>query len=165
MCNKNAGLLRAAKHRNFGRTRETPLTQRVLILCTGNCVRSQMAEGLLRHLGGSVYEVDSAGSHPSGYVSPLAIEAMREIGIDISAHRSKSVSEFEGQRFDTVITVCDSAAEECPVFPGTPQRIHWSIWDPGAATGSQEEKLAAFRRIRDDLASRLRSFLASRGNP
>ena len=140
------------------------MNQRVLFLCTGNCVRSQMAEGLLRHLGGSAYEVHSAGSHPNGYISPLAIEAMREIGIDISAHRSKSVSEFEGQRFDTVITVCDSAAEECPVFPGAPQRIHWSIWDPGTATGSHEEKLAAFRRVRDDLTTRLRAFLASRQN-
>jgi arsenate reductase len=86
---------------------------------------------------------------------------MREIGIDISAHRSKSVAEFARQRFDTVITVCDSAAEHCPVFPGAPQRIHWSISDPGAVTGSHEEKLAAFRRIRDDLASRLRGFLSS----
>src|SRR5215472_3057502 len=138
------------------------MKHRVLILCTGNCVRSQMAEGLLRHAGGNAYEVHSAGSHPNGYVSPLAIEAMREIGIDISAHRSKAVSEFEGQHFDTVITVCDSAAEECPVFPGTPQRIHWSIWDPGNATGSHEERLAAFGRVRDELASRLQAFLAPR---
>jgi len=138
------------------------MTHRVLILCTGNCVRSQMAEGLLRHLGGSAYEVQSAGSHPSGFVSPLAIESMSEIGIDISAHRSKSVSEFDGQRFDTVITVCDSAAKECPTFPGVPELIHWSIQDPGAATGSHEEKLAGFRRIREDLASRLSFFLASR---
>ena len=92
------------------------MAERVLILCTGNCVRSQMAEGLLRHFGGSAVEVHSAGSHPHGYVSPLAIEVMREIGIDISAHRSKSVSEFTGQHFDTLITVCDSAAAECPVF-------------------------------------------------
>ena len=141
------------------------MTHRVLILCTGNCVRSQMAEGLLRHLGGSAYEVHSAGSRPNGYVSPLAIEAMREIGIDISAHRSKSVSEFEGQRFDTVITVCDSAAEECPTFPGVPQRIHWSIWDPGNATGSHEEKLAAFCRMRDELDSRLRLFLSKEKVP
>jgi arsenate reductase (thioredoxin) len=137
------------------------MTHRVLILCTGNCVRSQMAEGLLRQFGGSAYEVHSAGSKPNGYVSPLAIEAMRAIGIDISAHRSKSVSEFEGQRFDTVITVCDSAAQECPTFPGAPQRIHWSIWDPGNATGSREENLAAFCRVRDDLASRLRQFLTA----
>ena len=136
------------------------MKHRVLILCTGNCVRSQMAEGLLRHLGGAGYEVHSAGSRPNGYVSPLAIEVMREMGLDISGHRSKSVSEFAGQRFDTVITVCDSAAEECPVFPGA-QRVHWSIWDPGAATGSPEEKLAGFRRIRDDLASRLRTFVAA----
>jgi len=121
-----------------------------------------MAEGLLRHAGGNAYEVHSAGSHPNGYVSPLAIEAMRVIGIDIAAHRSKSVDEFEGQHFDTVITVCDSAAEECPVFPGAPQRIHWSIWDPGNATGSHEERLAAFGRVRDELASRLQAFLAPR---
>lgn len=139
------------------------MTQRVLILCTGNCVRSQMAEGLLRHLGGSAYEVYSAGSKPNGYVSPLAIEAMREIGLDISAHRSKSVSEFDGQRFNIVITVCDSAAGECPVFSGSPQRIHWSIWDPGAATGSHDEKLAAFRQVREQLAWLLREFLTSVG--
>ena len=137
------------------------MAHRVLILCTGNCVRSQMAEGLLRRLGGSAYEAHSAGSKPNGYVSPLAIEAMGKIGIDISAHRSKSVAEFDGQRFDTVITVCDSAAEECPVFPGA-ERIHWSIWDPGNARGSHEEKLAAFCRVRDELASRLRQFLAHR---
>src|SRR5260370_11219535 len=132
----------------------------VLILCPGNSVRSQMAEGLLRHLGGDTLEVHSAGTAPVG-VSPLAIEAMREIGIDITAHRSKSVSEFEGQRFDTVITVCDSAAEHCPVFPGAPQRIHWSITDPGGATGSHTDKLSAFPRTRHDLASLLPGFLSS----
>lgn len=136
------------------------MPHRVLILCTGNCVRSQMAEGLLRQLGGSTYEVNSAGSKPNGWVSPMAIEAMGKIGIDISGNRSKSVSEFEGQKFDTVITVCDSAAQECPVFPG-PRLIHWSIWDPGNATGSHEEKLAAFCRVRDELASRLRQFLGA----
>lgn len=136
------------------------MPRRVLILCTGNCVRSQMAEGLLRQLGGNAYEVHSAGSKPNGYVSELAIEAMKKIGIDISAHRSKSVSEFEGKKFDTVITVCDSAAKECPVFPGS-QRIHWSIWDPGSVTGSHEERLAAFCRMRDELASRLREFLSA----
>lgn len=137
------------------------MPHRVLILCTGNCVRSQMAEGLLRKLGGDAYEAHSAGSKPNGYVSPLAIEAMEKIGIDISGHRSKSVAEFEGQKFDTVITVCDSAAEECPVFPGS-RRLHWSIWDPGNATGSHEEKLAAFCLVRDELASRLRQFMADR---
>jgi arsenate reductase len=136
------------------------MPHRVLILCTGNCVRSQMAEGLLRMLAGSGYEVHSAGSKPNGYVSDLAMEAMRVIGIDISTHRSKSVAEFEGQHFDTVITVCDSAAQECPVFPGS-QIIQWSIWDPGNATGSHEERLAAFCRVRDDLAARLRQFLAT----
>lgn len=100
-----------------------------------------MAEGLLRQLGGSAFEVHRAGSKPNGYVNELAIEAMRAIGVDISAHRSKSASEFEGQHFDTVITVCDSAAELCPVFPGA-RRIHWSIWDPGNASGAREEKLA-----------------------
>jgi arsenate reductase (thioredoxin) len=136
------------------------MPHRVLILCTGNCVRSQMAEGLLRQLGGSSYEVHSAGSKPNGYVSPLAIEAMSKIGIDISGQCSKSVAEFAGQKFDTVITVCDSAAQECPVFPGS-QRIHWSIWDPGNATGANEERLAAFCRVRDELASRLREFVAA----
>jgi len=92
----------------------------------------------------------------------LAIEAMRAIGIDISGHRSKSVSEFTGQGFDTVITVCDPAAELCPVFPGA-QRIHWSVWDPGNATGSYEEKLAAFCRVRDELAARLNKFILSNG--
>lgn len=137
------------------------MPHRVLILCTGNCVRSQMAEGLLRQLGGEVYEVHSAGSRPNGYVSSMAIEAMRKIGIDISGHRSKSVAEYEGQRFDTIITVCDAAAEECPVFPAS-QLIHWSIWDPGNATGSREEKVAAFCRVRDELASRLRQFMSDR---
>ena len=138
-----------------------PMTQRVLILCTANCVRSQMAEGLLRKLGGAGMEVHSAGSHPIGFVSPQAIEVMREIGIDISGHRSKSVDEFAGQNFDAVITVCDSAAKECPVFPGAPQRIHWSIADPSAAGGTVEERLAAYRRIRDDLKVRLETFLTT----
>lgn len=136
------------------------MPHRVLILCTGNCVRSQMAEGLLRQLGGSAYEVHSAGNKPNGYVSPLAIEAMGKIGIDISGQRSKSVAEFDGQKFDTVITVCDSAAEECPVLPGS-QRIHWSIWDPGNATGSREERLAAFCSARDELATCLLEFIAA----
>src|SRR5260370_19218717 len=128
--------------------------RRVLIVCSGNSVRSQMAEGLLRHLGGDTLEVHSAGTASIG-VGPLAIEAMREIGIDITAHRSKSVSEFEGQRFDTVITVCDSAAEHYPVFPGAPQRIHCSITDPGAATGSPTDKLSPFPVTPDRLAFRL----------
>jgi arsenate reductase len=134
---------------------------RVLILCTGNSARSQMAEGLLRHVAKGDVEVESAGIAPSR-VNPLAIEAMREIGIDISGHRSKSVEEFLRQNFDVVITVCNNARESCPVFPGTPKRIHWSFEDPAAVQGTHEEKLAAFRRVRDGLARRLQEFLFAR---
>jgi len=119
-----------------------------------------MAEGLLRHLGGTRYEVFSAGTKPSG-VNPLAIEAMRESGIDISAQRSKSVAELTGDTFQTVITVCDNAAAECPVFPGVPDQVHWSLADPAAVSGTREEKLAAFRRVRDELESRIRFFVGS----
>jgi len=131
----------------------------VLILCTGNSARSQMAEGLLRHIGGTRYEVFSAGTKPVG-LNPLAIKAMREVGIDISAQRSKSVAEFSGQEFATVITVCDNAAEECPVFPGAPQRVHWSVTDPAAVSGTKEEKLGAFRKVRDELERRIQSFVS-----
>jgi len=134
------------------------MTRRVLILCTGNSARSQMAEGFFRELGGARYEVFSAGTYPS-VVNPYAIEAMREVGIDISGHRSKSVDEFAGQSFDLVITVCDFAAERCPLFPGSPQRIHWSLPDP-TASGSHEQKLAEFRSIRDELAALIGGFLA-----
>ena len=134
------------------------MKHRVLILCTGNSARSQMAEGLLRHLGGSDYEAYSAGRYPS-VVNPLAIEAMREIGIDISSHRSKSIDEFMEQKFETVITVCNAAAEHCPVFLGAPRRIHWSLPDPAAVSGSHEERLAWFRSIRDDLEKHFREFL------
>src|SRR5579859_5849589 len=134
------------------------MTKRVLILCTGNSARSQMAEGFFRKLGGANYEVHSAGTYPST-VNPLAIEAMREVGIDISGHRSKSVDEFAGQSFDLVITVCDFAAEHCPVFPGSPERIHWSFRDPGTS-GSHDQKLAEFRSIRDEIFSLIREFLA-----
>lgn len=137
-----------------------PGKRRVLILCTGNSARSQMAEGLLRHLGGPAVEVHSAGTKPAG-LHPLAVAALREIGVDISAQRSKSVLEFSAQRFDTVITVCDSAAESCPVFPGAPQRIHWSLPDPAAVPGSPAEKLAAFRHVRDALTAHLRAFLST----
>jgi arsenate reductase len=133
---------------------------RVLILCTGNSARSQMAEGLLRHLGGTRYEVFSAGTKPAG-VNPLAIEAMREVGIDISTQRSKSAAEFAGQEFAAVITVCDNAAEECPIFPGAPQRAHWSLTDPAAVSGTKEEKLGAFRKVRDELERRIQAFVNS----
>ena len=130
---------------------------RVLILCTGNSARSQMAEGLLRHDGGAAFEVESAGTKPS-HVRPEAIAAMREIGIDISGHRSKSVDEFAGQAFDYVITVCDNAKESCPIFPAATKRIHWSLDDPAAVQGSEEQRLAEFRRVRDQLRSLLRQF-------
>jgi arsenate reductase (thioredoxin) len=134
--------------------------RRVLILCTGNSARSQMAEGLLRHLGGTQFEVFSAGTKPAG-VNGLAIEVMREVGIDISKQRSKSVGEFARQEFATVITVCDNAAEECPIFPGAPRRAHWSLPDPAAVSGTREEKLGAFRKVRDELERRIRLFANS----
>ena len=140
-----------------------PDKKRVLILCTGNSARSQMAEGLLRYLGGERFEVHSAGTKP-GSVNPLAIEAMREIGIDISSHRSKAVAEFEGEQFATVVTVCDSAAEQCPIFPGAPRRMHWSLPDPAASTGTHDEKLEVFRRVRNELEARIRSFLSAADN-
>ncbi len=130
---------------------------RVLILCTGNSARSQMAEGLLRHDAGNAFEVFSAGTKPTE-VRPEAIAVMREAGIDISGHRSKSVDEFAGQDFDYVITVCDNAKQSCPIYPAKTKRIHWSIEDPAAVQGSEEERLAAFRRIRDELRSRLQRF-------
>lgn len=129
----------------------------VLILCTGNSARSQMAEGLLRHDAGDRFEVSSAGTRPS-QVRAEAIAAMREVGIDISAQRSKSVDDFAAQAFDYVITVCDNAKETCPIFPATTKRIHWSIEDPAAAQGSEEERLAEFRRVRDQMGSLLRQF-------
>ena len=131
--------------------------RRVLILCTGNSARSQMAEGLLRELGGDRFEVFSAGTRPAG-VRPEAVEAMREVGVDISAHRSKSVDEFAGREFDYVVTVCDNARESCPVFPGKTQRVHWSFDDPAAAGGAWDERLAAFRRVRDEIGARLREW-------
>jgi arsenate reductase (thioredoxin) len=131
--------------------------RRVLILCTGNSARSQMAEGLLRHDAGARFEVESAGTRPSA-VRPEAIAAMRELGIDISAHRSKSVEVFAGQRFDDVLTVCDHARETCPVFFGAARRLHHSFEDPAALDGSEAERLAAFRRVRDELRAWLREF-------
>jgi arsenate reductase len=134
--------------------------KRVLILCTGNSARSQMAEGLLRHDGGDRFEVFSAGVSPSR-VRPEAIEAMREIGFDISEQRSKSVEEFAGQAFDYVITVCDNAREQCPFFPAETQRIHWSFDDPAAFEGDEAQRLAVFRRVREEIRARLKEFAAS----
>jgi arsenate reductase len=135
---------------------------RVLFLCTHNSSRSQIAEGLLRSRGGDRYAVFSAGTHPRS-VHPLAIQVMREIGIDISeaaGHRAKSLDEFVGQEpMDLVVTVCDDAAEECPFFPGARRQEHWSFPDPSAVTGSDEERLAAFRSVRDAIASRIEAFV------
>lgn len=132
--------------------------KRVLILCTGNSARSQMAEGLLRHDGGGRFEASSAGTRP-GHVRPEAIAAMHELGIDISRHRSKSVDEMLGQQFDYVITVCDNARGSCPVFPAETKRLHWSFDDPAAATGDEPERLAVFRRVRDEIRARLHEFI------
>ncbi len=134
----------------------------ILVVCTGNSARSQMAEGLLRHHLGERYEVHSAGTKPR-QVRPEAIAVMHEIGIDISGHRSKSVDEFVGREFRYVITVCDNANESCPAFPGKAERIHWSLEDPAAAQGSEEERRAAFRRIRDQIADRVRAFIGTSG--
>ena len=133
--------------------------KRVLILCTGNSARSQMAEGLLRDLAGDRLEVASAGVSPT-QVRPEAIAVMRELGIDISRHRSKSVDEFAGQQFDYVITVCDNANEQCPLFPGNTRRIHWSFDDPAEAKGDEQSRLAIFRRVRDEIREQLdREFI------
>ncbi len=132
--------------------------QKVLIVCTGNSARSQMAEGLLRHEGGDRFEVFSAGTKPS-VVRPEAIAVMSEIGLDISGHRSKSVDEFIGRPLDFVITVCDGANEICPVFPGNVTRLHWPFSDPAATLGSEEARRAAFRTIRDQIHGRIMVFL------
>ena len=132
--------------------------KRVLILCTGNSARSQMAEGLLRHDGGGRFAVFSAGVSPS-HVRPEAIEAMREAGIDITTQHSKSVDEYAGQAFDYVITVCDNAREQCPVYPAQTERIHWSFDDPAAADGDAAARLAVFRRVRDEIRARLHEFI------
>jgi len=123
----------------------------VLILCTGNSCRSHLAEGILRAAAGDFLEVASAGSKPAGYVHPLAIRALREIGIDISAHTSKHLVEFTARPVETVITVCGNADQVCPVFPGQLNRHHWPFDDPAHAAGTDEEKFAVFRRVRDEI--------------
>jgi len=123
----------------------------VLILCTGNSCRSHLAEGILRRGAGDLLEVHSAGSNPAGYVHPLAIAVMDEIGIDIRNHTSKHMNEFLGREVSTVITVCGNADQACPMFPGQVNRYHWGFDDPAHATGSEEEKLQCFRRVRDQI--------------
>ena len=134
------------------------MAKKVLVLCTGNSARSQMAEGLFRQAAGDAYEVLSAGTKPA-QVRPEAIAVMREIGIDISGHRSKSLDEFTGKTLDLVITVCDNANEICPVFPGGVERLHWPFDDPAVVAGSEEQRKAAFRTIRDQIHARIRTFL------
>ncbi len=130
------------------------MKKRVLFICTHNSARSQMAEGLLRHLAGDSFDAFSAGTEAT-QVRPLAIKAMAELGIDISGQWSKTLDRYLNEPFDTVITVCDSAAEACPVFPGAVQRRHWSFEDPSKATGSEAEQQAVYRRIRDEIRARI----------
>lgn len=123
----------------------------VLILCTGNSCRSHLAEGILRAVAGDFLDVQSAGSKPAGFVHPLAIAALKEIDIDISAHRSKSMTEFMDKKVETVITVCGNADQACPIFPGQVNRHHWPFEDPAHAAGTDEEKMAVFRRVRNEI--------------
>lgn len=131
---------------------------RVIFVCTGNSARSQMAEALLRMEGGDAFEVVSAGVEPKG-VNPLTIQALAEIGIDITGARSKSVAEFLGQPFDYVITVCDRARESCPVFPGGAETLHWGFDDPAEATGADAERHAVFVRVMGEIGRRIRAFV------
>ncbi len=140
------------------RTRPT----RVLVLCTGNSARSQMAEGWLRHLGGSAFEVASAGTHPAERVNPLAARVMAEAGVDISGQHPKHLEQFLREPWDYVITVCDRANEECPFFAGGKTRLHWSFEDPAGAVGSEEERLRVFRRVRDQIRARFADFAKQR---
>jgi arsenate reductase len=131
--------------------------KRVLILCTGNSARSQMAEGLLRHDAGERFEVESAGTKPS-VVRTEAIAVLKEVGIDITSHRSKHVDEFDGQNFDYVLTVCDNVKESCPLFFGTAMRLHHRFKDPAVVEGPQENRMAVFRKVRDEIRSYLKGF-------
>lgn len=134
------------------------MKQRVLFICTHNSARSQMAEGLLRYLGSERFEVFSAGTE-AAHVRPMAIQIMGELGIDISQQQSKTLERYLDEPFDEVITVCDTAAEICPVFPGAAHRRHWSFEDPSKATGSKAEQLAVYRRVRDEIRSRIETEL------
>jgi arsenate reductase len=134
----------------------------VLILCTGNSCRSHLAEGLLRAAAGDLFEVYSAGSKPAGYVHPLAIRAMQEVGIDLSGHRSKSMNEFLATPIETVITVCGVAEQACPIFPGQVNRHHWPFDDPAHARGTEEQQLELFRRVRDEIRRTLNAYVAGR---
>lgn len=130
---------------------------RVLFVCTGNSARSVMAEGLLRHHGGDAFEVHSAGTEPKG-INPLTLRVLAEAGVDASFARSKSVSEFLGQSFDYVVTVCDQARQSCPAFPGVHESLHWGYEDPAAAEGTDEERMRVFRRIFIQIGERVAQF-------
>ncbi len=134
----------------------------ILILCTGNSCRSHLAEGILQHALGPAWKVASAGSKPAGYVHPLAIRAMAEIGIDISNHHSKHLDQFLGDDVETVITVCGNADQACPLFPGQRNRHHWGFDDPAHATGTEEEQMAVFRRVRDEIRRVFTAYAAGR---
>ena len=138
--------------------------QRILFLCTHNSARSQMAEGLLRHLAGDRFEAFSAGTEAT-HVRPLAIRAMAELDVDISTQTSKTLDRYLAEPFDLVITVCDQAAEACPVFPGAKRRLHWSFPDPSKATGSEEDQLAVYRQVRDAIRQRIESELIGDSAP
>jgi arsenate reductase len=141
-------------------TTETKPT--ILILCTGNSCRSHLAEGILRAAAGDILNVQSAGSKPAGYVHPLAIQVMQEIGLDISSHRSKHMNDFLQQDVETVVTVCGNADQACPMFPGQLNRHHWGFYDPAHATGTDEEKLTVFRRVRDEIKLVFEAYAAGR---
>jgi arsenate reductase (thioredoxin) len=130
----------------------------VLILCTGNSCRSHMAEGFLRAAAGDILDVQSAGSKPANHVHPMAIQVMREAGIDISQHRSKHLNEFLDKKVETVITVCGNAEQVCPMFPGQVNRHHWPFDDPAKAEGSNEEILKVFRRVRDEIKQTFEAY-------
>jgi arsenate reductase (thioredoxin) len=132
----------------------------VLILCTGNSCRSHLAEGILRKAAGDLINVVSAGSKPAGYVHPLAIKALAEVGIDISTHRSKHLNEFLDQNIHTVITVCGNADQVCPTFPGQVNRYHWGFDDPAHATGTEAEQMEVFRRVRDEIRRVFEAYAA-----
>ncbi len=134
----------------------------VLILCTGNSCRSHIAEGILRAAAGEILDVQSAGAKPAGFVHPFAIKVMAEIGIDITRHRSKHLNEFLNQPVETVITVCGKADQVCPMFPGQVNRHHWGFDDPAHAAGSEEDRLAVFRRVRDEMRRAFEAYAAGR---
>lgn len=140
------------------------MAKRVLVLCTGNSCRSQMAEALWEKLGDGAWLSESAGSKPAGYVHPLAIRAMQELDVDISSHTSKSLVQFQDQAFDLVVTVCDNAQESCPVFSGAKQTLHWPFDDPADASGSEDEKMTVFRRVREEIKAKIQTYLGLKDN-